>query len=55
MAATPRQREGSPRRKGLLRRVHALLGEPGDSGGELSSPPRREPGNNGGGLFGLPR
>ena len=41
MAATPRRREGLPRRKGPPRHGHARLGKPEDSGGGLSGLPRR--------------
>ena len=40
VGSSPRQREGSPRKKGLHRRGHARLGEPKDSEDGLSSPPR---------------
>ena len=41
MVARLRRKEGSPRRRGPLRRGHARLGEPKDNGGGLSSSPRR--------------
>ena len=47
ITATPRRREGplrrrgSPRRKGLPRSRLLRLGEPGDSGGGYSGPPRQ--------------
>ena len=41
MAAMPRHREGSPRRRGPPRRLNASLGEPGDNGEGLYGPPRQ--------------
>ena len=41
MAATPRRKEGSPKRKGPAKLGHAHLGKPEDSGGGLSGQPRR--------------
>ena len=39
--ATPRHREGLPRRRGPPRRGHAHLGEPKDKAWGLSGPPRQ--------------
>ena len=41
IGATPRCREGPPKRRGPPRRRHARLGKPGDNRGGLSGPPRR--------------